>query len=151
MTNGRWWGRYSRGAYGPFPHRLRHHFEGVIWRFRSGAQWREVPEECGNWQRCRPMAFTLTPGQAADSPQFVPVLAKVRGRAGRPRTRPDAVAGDKAHSSRANRAHLRERGIKALLQETKDQAANRKRGDGAADGRSPTMRTCTRTATPSNA
>lgn len=63
------------------------------------------------------MAFTLTPGQAADSPQFVPVLAKVRGRAGRPRTRPDAVAGDKAHSSRANRAHLRERGIKALLQE----------------------------------
>ncbi|MEU6325049.1 transposase, partial [Streptomyces sp. NPDC047009] len=37
------------GAYGPYPHRLRDHFEGVIWRFRSGAQWREVPEEFGNW------------------------------------------------------------------------------------------------------
>jgi hypothetical protein len=31
-------------------------------------------------RRCRPLAFTLTPGQAADSPQFVPVLAKVRVR-----------------------------------------------------------------------
>ncbi|GHB86433.1 hypothetical protein GCM10010306_096670 [Streptomyces umbrinus] len=104
-------------------------------------------------RRCRPLAFTLTPGQAADSPQCVPVLAKVRvrGRAGRPRTRPDAVAGDKAYSSRVNRAHLRERGIKAVIPEKKDQAANQKRGDGAADGRSPTMRTCARTATPSNA
>lgn len=37
------------GAYGPYPHRLRDHFEGVIWRFRSGAQWREVPGEFGNW------------------------------------------------------------------------------------------------------
>ncbi|MFE4537630.1 transposase [Streptomyces scopuliridis] len=80
-------------------------------------------------RRCRPLAFTLTPGQAADSPQFVPVLAKVRvrGRPGRPRTRPDAVAGDKAYSSRANRAHLRERGIKAVIPEKKDQAANRKK------------------------
>ncbi|MFD5315223.1 transposase [Streptomyces sp. NPDC127098] len=37
------------GAYGPYPHRLRDHFEGVIRRFRSGAQWREVQEEFGNW------------------------------------------------------------------------------------------------------
>jgi transposase len=80
-------------------------------------------------RRCRPLAFTLTPGQAADSPQFVPVLAKVRvrGRVGRPRTRPGAVAGDKAYSSRANRAHLRERGIKAVIPEKKDQTANRKK------------------------
>ncbi|MEU8865144.1 transposase [Streptomyces umbrinus] len=28
------------GAYGPYPHRLRDHFEGVIWTFRPGAQWR---------------------------------------------------------------------------------------------------------------
>ncbi|GAA2652624.1 hypothetical protein GCM10010400_05340 [Streptomyces aculeolatus] len=33
----------------PYPHRLRDHFESVIWRFRSGAQWREAPEEFGNW------------------------------------------------------------------------------------------------------
>ncbi|MCW2874161.1 MAG: transposase [Streptomyces oryziradicis] len=75
------------------------------------------------------MAFILTPGQAADSPQFIPVLKKVRVRlpVGRPRTRPAAVAGDKAYSSRANRAHLRKRRIKAVIPEKKDQAANRKK------------------------
>lgn len=46
---------------------------------------------------------------------------------GRPRTRPDAVAGDKTYSSRGNRAHLRRRGIKAVIPEKKDQAANRKK------------------------
>lgn len=35
------------GEYGPYPVRLREQFEGVIWRFRSGAQWREIPEEFG--------------------------------------------------------------------------------------------------------
>lgn len=52
---------------------------------------------------------------------------RVRGPVGRPRTRPDAVAGDKAYSSRGNRAHLRRRGIKAVIPEKRDQAANRKR------------------------
>ncbi len=51
---------------------------------------------------------------------------RVRGPVGRPRTRPDAVAGDKAYSSRGNRAHLRRRGIKAVIPEKRDQAANRK-------------------------
>jgi IS5 family transposase len=57
------------------------------------------------------------------------VLSKVRvpGPVGRPRTRPDAVAGDKAYSSHGNRAHLRRRGIKAVIPEKRDQAANRKR------------------------
>jgi transposase len=73
--------------------------------------------------------MTLTAGQAADSPQFIPVLDKVRVRlaVGRPRTRPGAVAGDKAYSSRGNRAYLRKRGIKAVIPEKKDQAANRKK------------------------
>jgi transposase len=72
----------------------------------------------------------LTAGQAADSPQFIPVLNKirVRGPVGRPRTRPDAVAADKAYSSRGNRAHLRRRGIKAVIPEKRDQAAHRKKG-----------------------
>jgi transposase len=80
-------------------------------------------------RRCRPLAFVLTPGQAADSPRFVAVLekVKVRGPVGRPRTRPDAVAADKAYSSRANRAYLRRRGIKAVIPEKADQAANRKK------------------------
>jgi transposase len=80
-------------------------------------------------RRCRRLSIILTPGQAADSPRFVPVLKKikVRGRVGRPRTRPDAVAGDKACSSRANRAHLRRRNIKAVIPEKADQAADRKK------------------------
>lgn len=80
-------------------------------------------------RRCRPLSIILTPGQAADSPRFIPVLEKikVRGPVGRPRTRPDAVAGDKAYSSRANRAHLRKRRIKGVIPEKKDQAANRRK------------------------
>ncbi|MFE5795174.1 IS5 family transposase [Streptomyces sp. NPDC056503] len=203
------------GEYGPYPERLRQQFEGVIWRFKTGGQWREMPTEFGAWstvhnrfrqwrdagvfealmegliaeaakrgevdlslvsidsttarahhdaagmhldeevltalekaallgrsrggqtskihvasdRKCRPMAFILTAGQAADSSQFIPVLKKirVRGVVGRPRARPDAVAGDKAYSSRGNRAHLRERRIKAVIPEKKDQAANRKK------------------------
>jgi len=80
-------------------------------------------------RRCRSLAFVLTAGRAADGPQFIPVLDKVRvrGAVGRPRTRPDSVAGDKGYSSRGNCAHLRRRGIKAVIPEKRDQAANRKR------------------------
>lgn len=80
-------------------------------------------------RRCRPLSFVLTPGQAGDSPQFVPVLEriKVRGPVGRPRTRPVAVAADKAYSSRRNRRYLRQRGIKVVIPEKADQAANRKK------------------------
>ncbi|KIF06847.1 transposase, partial [Streptomyces sp. RSD-27] len=52
---------------------------------------------------------------------------RVRLPVGRPRTTPDAVAGDKAYSSRGNRAYLRKRGIKAVIPEKRDQAANRKK------------------------
>jgi transposase len=38
------------GGFGPYPERLREQFEGVIWRFRAGAQWREMPERFGAWQ-----------------------------------------------------------------------------------------------------
>jgi transposase len=37
------------GEYGPYPERLRQQFEGVIWRFRTGGQWREMPQEFGAW------------------------------------------------------------------------------------------------------
>lgn len=37
------------GASGPYPHRLRDQLEGVIWKFRSGGQWREMPGEFGPW------------------------------------------------------------------------------------------------------
>lgn len=51
----------------------------------------------------------------------------MRGPVGRPRTRPAAVAADKAYSSKANRAYLRKRGIKAVIPEKADQAANRRK------------------------
>jgi transposase len=80
-------------------------------------------------RRCRPLSLMLTPGQAADAPRFIPVMdkIKVRGPVGRPRTRPDAAAGDKAYSSRANRDYLRRRHITAVIPEKVDQAANRKK------------------------
>jgi transposase len=53
---------------------------------------------------------------------------------GRPRTRPDAVAADKAYSSKANRAYLRRRRITAVIPEKSDQQANRKK-KGSAGGR----------------
>ncbi len=83
-----------------------------------------------------PLAFVLTPGQAADSPQFSAVLGAIRvaSPVGRPRTRPGAVAADKAYSSKANRAYLRGRSITAVIPERNDQAANRKR-KGSAGGR----------------
>lgn len=38
------------GRFGPYPERLREQFEGVVWRFRTGSQWREMPERFGAWQ-----------------------------------------------------------------------------------------------------
>ncbi len=76
-----------------------------------------------------PLVTLLTPGQAGDSPMFAPLMSHLRvGRpVGRPRTRPDAVRADKAYSSRAIRAHLRTRGIKAVIPEPDDQKGHRKR------------------------
>ena len=77
----------------------------------------------------RPLVSLLTPGQAGDSPMFVPLMQQLRvGRtSGRPRTRPDADRADKAYSSRAIRAHLRGRGITAVIPEPDDQRGHRKR------------------------
>jgi transposase len=68
------------------------------------------------------------------------VRKKIRLRlpVGRPRARPGAVTAEKAYSSRANRAHLRKRRIKAVIPEKKDQAANRKK-KGSRGGRPVTF------------
>ncbi|WP_081635780.1 transposase [Nocardia sp. BMG111209] len=49
--------------------------------------------------------------------------------AGRPRTTPTALLGDKAHSSKRIRKDLRARSIKAVIPEPRDQQSNRKRRD----------------------
>ncbi|WP_433678776.1 IS5 family transposase [Nocardia sp. CA-119907] len=85
------------------------------------------------------LSLVITAGQRADCPQFTAVLDAIsvpRLGLGRPRTRPERVRADKAYSSRANRTHLRERGIKATIPVKKDQAAHRK-NKGSAGGRPP--------------
>jgi transposase len=83
--------------------------------------------------------MTLTAGQRGDSPQFIPVLRKIRVarvEGGRPLTRPDLVLADKAYTSKANRAHLRSRGIKSCIPSKADQDAHRRKR-GSKGGRPP--------------
>lgn len=89
----------------------------------------------------KPMSIVVTAGQRGDSPQFEPVLEKVRvpriGR-GRPRVRPDRVRADKAYASRANRAYLRRRSIRCTIPDNVDQARNRQKL-GSRGGRPPSF------------
>lgn len=62
-------------------------------------------------------------------------VARPGGR-GRPRTRVGHLTGDKAYSSRANRAAMRARHIRHTIPERDDQKANRRRR-GARGGRPP--------------
>jgi len=87
----------------------------------------------------RPVVISLTAGQAGDSPMLRHLMADLavhRLGPGRPRSRPDALLGDKAYSSRANRQLLRRKGIKAVIPEPSDQVAHRRRR-GRAGGRPP--------------
>ncbi|WTX61641.1 hypothetical protein OG923_01800 [Streptomyces halstedii] len=59
------------------------------------------------------MSLLVTAGRRGDSSQFAAVLEGIRvprTGPGRPRVRPLRVRGDKAYSSRVNRAYLRKRG-----------------------------------------
>jgi transposase len=92
---------------------------------------------CGHGQR--PLSIVLTAGQRGDSPPFTVVVDGIwvpRLHRGRPRTRPDRVLADKAYTSKANRAYLRRRGIKATIPSKADQDANRRR-KGSRGGRPP--------------
>lgn len=63
-------------------------------------------------------------------------LAVARLGPGRPRTRPAALIGDKAYSSRGARAMLRSRGIKTVIPQRADEVDHRRRR-GTAGGRPP--------------
>ncbi|MFE4516725.1 IS5 family transposase [Kitasatospora sp. NPDC056783] len=87
----------------------------------------------------KPLSFLVTAGRRHDSPEFQPVLERIRvprAGVGRPRCRPDRVRADKAYGSRANRDYLRKRGIRCTVPEKSDQIRNRKRL-GAHGGRPP--------------
>jgi transposase len=90
-------------------------------------------------RRCRPVTRILTPGQHGDCPKFIPLMDQIRVArrgTGRPRTRPGRAMGDKAYSSKANRAYLRRRGIQAVIPVKEDQK-NHRRARGRAGGRPP--------------
>jgi putative transposase len=87
----------------------------------------------------RPLVVALTAGQAGDSPMLkwlLADLAVIRLGPGRPRTRPAALLGDKAYSSRANRELLRSKRVTAVIPQPADQIAHRQRR-GSAGGRPP--------------
>ncbi len=83
--------------------------------------------------------IAVTAGQAGDSTMLRPLLAHLAVRRlgpGRPRTRPDALLGDKAYSSRGNRALLRAKRTKTVIPQPADQIGHRRRR-GPAGGRPP--------------
>ena len=89
--------------------------------------------------RGRPMSVVLTPGQAGDNPQLLPLLDDIRvprvGR-GRPRKRPEHLIADRAYSHPSTRRALRRRGIAHTIPEKRDQRAHRLKL-GSAGGRPP--------------
>lgn len=68
--------------------------------------------------------------QRGDSPQFEPVLEKVRVPRlgpGRPHVRPTRVRADRAYASRRNHAYLRRRGIRCTIPDKADHARNHRK------------------------
>lgn len=89
--------------------------------------------------RKRPPVIALTAGQAGDAPMLKLLLADLavaRPARGRPRTRPDQLPGDKAYSSRANRALLRSKHVRVVIPQRADEIGHRIRR-GSAGGRPP--------------
>lgn len=87
----------------------------------------------------KPLSVVITAGQRGDSPQFIPVLERIkvyRVGGGRPRTRPDLVLADKAYTSRGNRGYARRRRIRVCIPSKADQDAHRK-AKGSKGGRPP--------------
>lgn len=138
-------------ATGPLPRRVRDQFNGILWRFRTGSGWRDVPERYGPWSTL----YSRFNGwaKAGVFQGLIEALiteAALRGQGGLEVVSVDstivrahqesaglavaAVAADKAYSSKANRSYLRRRKITAVIPEKTDQQANRKKR-GSAGGR----------------
>ena len=67
----------------------------------------------------------MTPGQRHEASQVAALLergAVKRPRGGRPRLRPDRVAGDKGYTGRPVRSALRRRGIGAIIPHRSNEA-----------------------------
>jgi transposase len=79
-----------------------------------------------------PLAFHLTAGQRQECEVVEPVLeaVRIRQRRGRPRQRPEALAGDRAYSFPRLRCWLRARHVRAVIPERRDQRDRRRRRPG---------------------
>ena len=87
----------------------------------------------------RPLAVRLTPGQAGDNPQLLPVLDDIAVPTGaRPRSRPATLIADKAYSHPSTRKSLRKRHIRTVIPERSDQKA-RRAARGSRGGRPPSF------------
>ena len=90
-----------------------------------------------------PMRALLTPGQAGDNPQLLPLLDGIRVArvgSGRPRSRPEVVIADKAYSHPSTRQAMRQRRITFTCPERDDQIA-RRTAKGSHGGRPPAFDT----------
>ena len=86
--------------------------------------------------RMRPIGLRLTPGQAGDNPQLLPLLQDwIQPRSTRPRRRIRLLA-DKAYSHASTRTELRHRRIPHTIPERSDQQKHRA-GKGSRGGRPP--------------
>jgi transposase len=84
-----------------------------------------------------PLAVILTPGQAGDNPQLLPLLEEIRDiEVDGQKVRVGRVLADKAYNHPSTRRALRERRIKATIPERADQIARRK-AKGSAGGWPP--------------
>lgn len=100
-----------------------------------------------------PLVLLLTTGQAGDSPALPVLLSQLRiprVGAGRPRSTPEVLRGDKAYSAKAHRDLLRTRGVKVVIRRRATRKPTARTGARVvADRLASTLRT-TRTATLSN-
>lgn len=91
------------------------------------------------------MSILLTPGQAGDNPHLLALLDAIRVNQpgpGRPRKRPDVLIADKGYAHNSTRRALRQRGIRHVIPERRDQVAHRA-AKGSAGGRPPSFDTVT--------
>jgi putative transposase len=87
-------------------------------------------------QRACPVTVILTPGQAGDNPQLVPLLDLHRRQHSGGRSRKFRVLADRAYSHPSTRKELRRRRIGNTIPQRSDQQAHRK-SKGSRGGRPP--------------
>jgi len=84
---------------------------GILWRLRPRAPWRDVPERYGNWNsiaRCFRRWCQNGTWEAADCSSYETLIDL-------PESPPEAMLADKGYDSDAIRADLKARGIRLVI------------------------------------